>query len=133
MEQPIEEPTGHEWYMRPVLFVSDVQRAIGFYVGKLGFQKKWHEADGAGKVCQVDRGGCEIILCEDATRGDRGRLFLELSREGVEQLLAEVDERSVPTRKAWWGYDVLQIEDPDGNDLLVCLENLLPERRPIKD
>jgi hypothetical protein len=22
---------------------------------------------------------------------------------------------------------VLQIEDPDGNELLVCLENLLPE------
>jgi catechol 2,3-dioxygenase-like lactoylglutathione lyase family enzyme len=114
--------------MRPVFFVSDLQRAIEFYVGKLGFEKKWHEADGKGTVCQVDRGGCEIILCEDADRNDRSRLFLELSREAVDQLLKEVDERRVPTQKAWWGYDVLQIEDQDGNDLLVCLENLLPEQ-----
>ena len=122
IDQPVEQAASHEWYMRPVLFVSDVQRALAFYVGTLGFEKKWHEADGKGTVCQVDRGGCEIILCEDARRGDRGRLFLELSREGVDQLLREAAERSVPTQKSWWGYDVLRIEDPDGNELLVCLE-----------
>jgi catechol 2,3-dioxygenase-like lactoylglutathione lyase family enzyme len=121
-EQTIREEISHTWYARPVLFVSDVQRALEFYVGKLGFEKKWHEAEGTGKVCQVDRGGCEIILCEDATRDDRARLFLELSRDGVEQLLQETVERSVRTEQSWWGYDVLRIEDPDGNELLVCLE-----------
>lgn len=115
----------HTWYMRPVFFVSDIRRAEEFYVGKLGFVKKWHEGDGAGTVCQVDRGGSEIILCQDATRLHPSRVFLELSRAGVEQLLKEIDERSVPTKKAHWGYEVLQIEDPDGNELLVCLENLL--------
>jgi len=125
---PTSTSTDHEWYMRPVLFVSDLGRAVAFYVGELGFEQKWHEGDGAGAVCQVDRGGCEIILCEDIDRPDRGRLFLELSREGVDQLLAEVEERSVPAEKSWWGYDVLRIEDPDGNHLLVCLENLMPER-----
>ncbi len=125
MEQSIKKEIDHTWYMRPVFFVSDIQRAIGFYVGKLGFKKKWHEADGKGTVCQVDRGGCEIILYEDATRDDRGRVFLELSSKGVDQLLKEVEERSITTQKSWWGYDVLRIEDPDGNDLLVCLENLL--------
>lgn len=116
------EPT---WYMRPVFFVSDIHVATRFYVNKLGFTKKWHEADGKGTVCQVDRGGCEIILCQDAARNDRSRVFLELSRDGVDQLLQEVAEHSIPAKKSWWGYDVLQIEDPDGNDLLVCLENLL--------
>jgi hypothetical protein len=43
----------------------------------------------------------------------------------VDQLLQEIEEQSIPTRKSWWGYEVLQIEDPDGNELLVCLENLL--------
>ncbi|HUF69700.1 MAG TPA: VOC family protein [Longimicrobiales bacterium] len=122
MEQPVKEAISDVWYARPVLFVSDIQRALGFYEGKLGFVKKWHEGDGKGTVCQVDRGGCEIILCEDTTRGDRGRLFLELSREGVDQLLQMTVERSVQTQKSWWGYDVLRIEDPDGNELLVCLE-----------
>jgi catechol 2,3-dioxygenase-like lactoylglutathione lyase family enzyme len=125
MEQSNKETVDQVWYMRPVFFVSDIQSSIEFYVNKLGFKKRWHEADGKGTVCQVDRGGCEIILCEDATRKDRSRVFLELSRIGVDQLLKEVSEQSIPTKKMWWGYDVLQIEDPDGNELLVCLENLL--------
>jgi len=129
MQRPFEGALYHTWYMRPVFFVSDIERAIRFYVDKLGFEKKWHEGDGKGTVCQVDRGGCEIILSEDAARDDRGRVFLELSREGVDQLLEETEARSVRAQKSWWGYDVLQIEDPDGNELLVCLENLLPERR----
>jgi len=122
--EPTNEETNQVWYMRPVFFVSDIRHAVKFYVGKLGFTKKWHEADGEGTVCQVDRGGCEIILCED-TRRDRGRLFLELKKDAVDQLLKEVNEQSIPTQKIWWGYDVLRIEDPDGNELLICLENLL--------
>lgn len=124
-EKSNKEVIEHVWYMRPVFFVSDIQNAIAFYVDKLGFVKKWHEADGKGTVCQVDRGGCEIILCQDANRKDQSRVFLELSRDAVDQLLKEIAERSVPTKKSWWGYEVLQIEDPDGNELLVCLENLL--------
>lgn len=129
VQQPVEGAVRYTWYARPVFFVADVERAINFYVEQLGFEKKWHEGDGRGSVCQVDRGGCEIILCEDGSRDDRARVFLELSSEGVAQLLEEIEERSVRARKSWWGYDVLQIEDPDGNELLVCLENLLPERR----
>lgn len=91
----------------------------------LGFTKKWHEADGAGTVCQVDRGGCEIILCQDPARKTPSRLFLELSKAGVDQLLKEIEERSIPTKKIWWGYDCVQIDDPDGNEMLVCIENLL--------
>jgi catechol 2,3-dioxygenase-like lactoylglutathione lyase family enzyme len=125
MEQPNKVSIDHIWYSRPVFFVSNLQGAIEFYVGNLGFEKKWHEADGKGTVCQVGRGGCEIILCEDGTRNTRSRVFLELSRAGVDQLLREVADRSIPAKKSWWGYDVLQIEDPDGNELLVCLENLI--------
>lgn len=125
IEKSNKEATEHVWYMRPVFFVADIQIAARFYVDKLGFIKKWHEADGKGTVCQVDRGGCEIILCQDTTRNNKSRVFLELSCDGVDQLLKEVAERSIQTKKFWWGYDVLQIEDPDGNELLVCLENLL--------
>lgn len=123
MEQSVKEALSHRWYMRPVFFVSDVQRSLGFYIGKLGFEKRWHEADGTGKVCQVNRGDCEIILCEDAARNDRGRLFVELTREGLDQLLRETVERSIPTRQSWWGYDVIRIDDPDGNELLFPLSN----------
>jgi hypothetical protein len=84
----------------------------------VGFEKSWHEGDGAGKVCQVNRGECEVILCEDATRRDKVRLFVELTADGLTDLRRELVERSVPSKESWWGYDVLQIDDPDGNELL---------------
>ena len=111
----------HKWYTRPVFFVSDIDRALSFYIDMLGFEKAWHEGDGQGKVCQVNRAGCEIILCEDAGRRDKGRLFLSLTGDGVAQLKREIAERSIPNRKSWWGYDVIQIDDPDGNELLFPL------------
>jgi len=111
----------HRWYLRPVLFVSDVNRALHFYIDMLGFKKAWHEGDGQGKVCQVDRAGCEIILCEDAARRDTGRLFLELTRDGIAEFRREIAQRSIPNKKSWWGHDVIQIDDPDGNELLFPL------------
>jgi hypothetical protein len=69
----VQEQIIHRWYARPVLFVAGVSRAVRFYIDMLGFEKRWHEGDGAGKVCQVNRAECEIILCEDATRRDKAR------------------------------------------------------------
>lgn len=111
----------HRWYTRPVLFVNDVNHALHFYTDMLGFEKAWHEGDGEGKVCQVGRAECEIILCEDPRRSDKGRLFVELTREGVAELQRELVERSVLHRKSWWGYEVIQVDDPDGNELLFPL------------
>jgi catechol 2,3-dioxygenase-like lactoylglutathione lyase family enzyme len=114
----VREQITHRWYTRPVLFVADVNRALRFYIDMLGFEKSWHEGDGAGGVCQVNRAGCEIILCEDATRSGKARLFVELTVAGLTALRREIVERSVPTEKSWWGYDVIKIVDPDGNELL---------------
>jgi catechol 2,3-dioxygenase-like lactoylglutathione lyase family enzyme len=116
-EQAVRSQIVHRWYARPVLFVSDVNRAIRFYVDMLGFEKSWHEGDGAGKVCQVNRSDCEIILCEDGTHRDKARLFVELTADGLTDLRRELVERAVPTKETWWGYDTLQIDDPDGNEL----------------
>ena len=113
-----EEEVAHTWYTRPVLFVADIGRSIRFYTEGLGFRKAWHEADGKGTVCQVDRGGCEIILCEHDTRRDKARLFVSLTREAIAALRREIIERSIPSKMSWWGYDVIQIDDPDGNELL---------------
>ena len=116
-EPTVRSPTVHRWYARPVLFVADVNRAARFYIDMLGFEKAWHSGDGTGKVCQVNHGECEIILCQDSSRRDRGRLFVELTAEGLTDFRRELVERSVPTRETWWGYDTLQVDDPDGNEL----------------
>ena len=117
-EPAVKTKIVQRWYTRPVFFVADVNRALHFYIDMLGFEKRWHEGDGAGKVCQVNRTGCEIILCEDATRRDKARLFVELTVAGLAALHREIVERSIPTEKSWWGYDVIKIVDPDGNELL---------------
>ena len=85
-----------KWYARPVFYVADVNRAIRFYVGMLGFAKAWHEADGAGTVCQVNRSECEIILCQEAARREKSRLFIELTPAGLSELRGELAERGVP-------------------------------------
>src|SRR5260370_41013744 len=103
-ESTVSERIAHGWYARPVFFVSDVQGALRFYIDKLGFEKKWHEADGKGTVCQVNRGECEIILCEDAARRDKGRRFVALTRNGLDELRREISQRSTPTPKACGGY-----------------------------
>ena len=105
------------WYTRPVLFVADVHRALRFYVDSLGFEKAWHSDDDAGGICQVNRGECEIILCEDAERHGQGRLFIELTLAAIAELRREIVERSIPSKTTQWGYETIQIDDPDGNEL----------------
>ena len=117
-EQPVTNQIAHRWYTRPVFFVGDVNRAARFYVDMLGFEKGWHSDDGAGTVCQVNHGECEIILCEDSTRRDKARLFIELTPEALADLRQEIVARNTPSKKSWWGYDVVQVDDPDGNELL---------------
>ena len=107
------------WYARPVFFVSDLERSLRFYLDVLGFTKKWHEAEGKGTVCQVNRSDCEIILTQEP-RADKSRIFLELDAGGLAEFRWEIDERRIPHTITWWGYDVIRIVDPDGNELFVC-------------
>ena len=46
-----------------------------------------------------------------------------LAHEALADLRRKLDERSVPSRMSWWGYDVIQIDDPDGNELLFPLSS----------
>ncbi len=121
-KETVATPIVHKWYARPVLFVSDVGRALDFYINMLGFVKAWHEGDGTGTVCQVNRGDCELILCQHDTRRDKTRLFIELNPDGLAELRREIVERSVPHKLTWWGYDSIQVDDPDGNELLFPTE-----------
>ena len=43
--------------------------------------------------------------------------FIELTAEGFTDLRRGFIEGSVPMKETWWGYDTLQVDDPDGNEL----------------
>ncbi len=105
----------HQWYSRPVLFVTSCERARAFYIDQLEFTLAWDTKD--NYVCQVNHGDCEIILCAEPDRAGQSRLFIELSKAGHDALDAVVEAKSIPTKEVQWGYRTLLITDPDGNEL----------------
>jgi catechol 2,3-dioxygenase-like lactoylglutathione lyase family enzyme len=83
------------WYARPVLFVSDLERSVGFYVDQLGFKERWRHED-AGKllVAQVDRQSCELILSsQEPEKTGRGRMFISLDVDVLRSVRAELEGR----------------------------------------
>ncbi|HEX8811248.1 MAG TPA: VOC family protein [Terracidiphilus sp.] len=118
-----------EWFARPIFNVSDVEASLRFYMDKLGFTIPWrYEEDGRVYVAQVDRQGCSIILARTwAEKIGKGLLFVSLNVEpptpvaataALDELRAELEGRGVAVKDGRWGYRLLVVDDPDGNQLL---------------
>ena len=111
-----------DWFARPVLHVSDVEASLRFYVDRLGFTCPWRfDEDG---VAQVDRQGCALILANTwPEKVGKGLMFISLNVEPEKQIAAldalrvEFEARGVPVREGSWGYRLLVVDDPDGNQL----------------
>ncbi len=108
-----------QWYSRPVLFAADVARAIAFYVAQLGFSEKWRFAeDGQVLVAQVERDGCEIILCcQWPEKNGKGMLFISLQADAFNALPEVLAVNNVVFTRGYWGFPVVIVSDPDGNQL----------------
>ena len=121
-----------DWFARPVLHVRDVEASLRFYIDRLGFMSPWrYDEDGRARVAQVDRQGCAIILAN--TWGDtspekigKGLIFISLNVEpqtrdaeaaALDSLRAELEAKGVPVKEGSWGYRLLVVDDPDGNQL----------------
>lgn len=108
-----------EWFSRPVFFVADVDRASAFYVDKLGFaQNQRYEEQGVTLVANVERSDCAILLnSQQPERIGTGRVFVSLDRPTFDALKAEFEARGAPVERGWWGYELMVVRDPDGNEL----------------
>lgn len=108
-----------DWYARPVFFVESVERAVAFYMEKLGFTEgPSFAAEGRLLVGQADRRGCSIILsCQWPEKNGRGRMFISLETEEWAALKAELGQRGAPVEEGWWGCATMVVRDPDGNEL----------------
>lgn len=117
-----------EWFARPVLHVKDVEASLHFYVNRLGFTSPWrHEEDGRAHVAQVDRQGCALILADTwPEKTGKGLMFISLNVEpatrngaiaALDTLRAELETNGVLVKEGSWGYRLLVIDDPDGNQL----------------
>jgi catechol 2,3-dioxygenase-like lactoylglutathione lyase family enzyme len=118
----------NKWYSRTVLFVSDVNRSVDFYVKQFGFTESWRfeAAGGDATVAQVARPGLELILnSESPEKTGKGLQFISLDGDdAVDALRAELEGRGVDVKEGVWGYRVMVIVDPDGNEFYFCYEGL---------
>jgi catechol 2,3-dioxygenase-like lactoylglutathione lyase family enzyme len=117
-----------DWFARPVLHVKNVEASLLFYVNKLGFTSPWrYDEDGRAHVAQVDRQGCALILADTwPEKTGKGLIFISLNVEpatreaaaaAVDALRSEFEARGVPVKEGTWGYRLLVVDDPDGNQL----------------
>jgi catechol 2,3-dioxygenase-like lactoylglutathione lyase family enzyme len=107
------------WYSRPVLFVASVERAVEFYTGRLGFEAGFqYQEEGHTLVGEVAREDCTLLLsCQEPQRNGHGRMFISLDPEPFRRLKSEFEERGAPVKAGWWGYELMVVADPDGNEL----------------
>jgi uncharacterized glyoxalase superfamily protein PhnB len=114
-----------DWFARPVLHVTDVEVSLRFYVDRIGFTNPWrYDEDGRVRVAQVDRQGCALILADTwPEKIGRGVMFISLNVEpeaqiaALDRLRAELEAKDVPVKEGSWGYRLLVVDDPDGNQL----------------
>jgi catechol 2,3-dioxygenase-like lactoylglutathione lyase family enzyme len=117
-----------DWFARPVLHVTDVEASLRFYVDQLGFTSPWrYEGDGRVHVAQVDKQGCALILADTwPEKIGKGLMFISLNVEpatreaaiaALDALRAELEAKGVLVKDGSWGYRLLVVDDPDGNQL----------------
>lgn len=117
-----------DWFARPVLHVIDVEASLRFYVNQLGFTSPWrYDEDDRVRVAQVDRQGCALILADTwPEKIGKGLLLISLNVEpatpdaaiaALDGLRAELEAKGVPVKEGSWGYRLLVVDDPDGNQL----------------
>ena len=119
-------PTEKDWFGRPVQHVKDVDASIRFYVERLGFTNEWrYEQNGKGYVAQVEGLGCTLILADTwPEKVGKGLMFVSLNAEnpkaqvaGLDALRSELQANGVVVKDGSWGYRLLVVDDPDGNQL----------------
>jgi catechol 2,3-dioxygenase-like lactoylglutathione lyase family enzyme len=117
-----------DWFARPVLHVADVEASLRFYVERLGFTSPWRfDEGGNARVAQVDRQGCALILSDQwPEKTGKALMFISLNVEpqthdaavvALDALRAELEVRGVAVKEGSWGYRILVVDDPDGNQL----------------
>ncbi|UWZ83347.1 VOC family protein [Occallatibacter riparius] len=118
-----------EWFARAILAVTDVEASLRFYIDQLGFSSPWRfDDDGRALVAQVERQGTALILAHNwPDQVGKGLIFISLNVEpetpdalatALDELRSEFESKGVVVKNGRWGYRLLVVEDPDGNQLL---------------
>lgn len=63
----------------PLLQVSDLDKSIGFYTTKLGFEEKWRDENG---FVILYRDGCDLFLGQNQTKVDLRNSTARIQQDG---------------------------------------------------
>jgi catechol 2,3-dioxygenase-like lactoylglutathione lyase family enzyme len=110
----------------PVLRVTDLDRAVRFYVEYLGFRVVWRAPnDGDGENCMLQSGSIDLLLSTGSHLGHTptftGTLYFNL--EGVETLYLGLKDRVPlvwPLEAMSYGTLEFAIRDPDGYTIALA-------------
>jgi len=133
-----------DWFARPVLHVRDVEASLLLYVNRLGFTNPWrYDEDGKAYVAQVERQGCALILADTwPEKIGKGLMFISLNVEPqtreaavatLDALRAELEAKGVSVKEGSWGYQLLVVDDPDGNQLFFNYPNEATSGNSVED
>src|SRR5689334_5797577 len=133
-----------DWFARPVLHVTDVEASLRFYVNQLGVTSPWrYEDEGIVRVAQAERQGCAVILADTwPEKVGKGLILISLNVEpptreaaagALDALRPEFEAKGVPVKEGSWGYRLLVVDDPDGNQLFFNYPNETASSQIVKD
>jgi len=131
-----------EWFARPLVFVRDAQASLAFYVETFGFTQAWrYEEEGRLLIAQVSRAGTELILTEQwPQKAGSSVIFISLNPPGltddtpavvrfaaetaaIDAAKADFEARGAEVHEGQWGYRLVVVKDPDGNELWLNYPN----------
>ena len=102
----------------PILNVKNFAASMDYYVGKLGFTRKWDWGAPPTFGC-VTRGSVDIFLCEGG-QGQAG-MWMSIFMNDVDALHGEYMKSGaiirLPPTNMPWGTREMNVEDPDGHRL----------------
>jgi hypothetical protein len=113
-------------------------------VDRLGFTSAWYYGEGGrSQVAQAERQGCTLILADQwPEKVGKGLMFISLNvgpqtREAqisaLDALRAELEANGVAVEEGWWGYRLLVVHDPDGNQLFFNYPNGTASNEIVRD
>jgi uncharacterized glyoxalase superfamily protein PhnB len=112
--------TAAPWVSSTLVFVSDVDEALGFYVDRLGFTLNMrHVEEGRILVAGISRGdGCSVLLTSQwPDKVGKAVLYTAPDAQEFQQTCAELQARGVPLEDGWWGKALVIVTDRDGNQI----------------
>jgi len=100
----------------PILYATDVQASIAYYMDKLAFDEKW-EWDNPTSFGGVSKDCVRLFFCLQA-QGKQGT-WIAINVDNVDEYHALIKERgavilSPPEDKPWFMREML-VADPDGH------------------